>query len=584
MHRKIWKIRKRLLFLSAGMVLLAGLLYGCGEQVPAGGENVITGNREETGEAKGEEDKAQLEEVELEQLARGEVQMSVKDLADYASGTAMLDEDAPEQMVYSLEMPQIPESDDAYLYLFATESYEDTEKVSGEPVAVWKKGRTSEVSFDYEEEYLFKLFVPTLLIKGKYVPVGTGIYLLNPEALADNQDDYPDMGSKKGVLLDPTMLGTKELTDLEVKHTIYNIPLSLIMGETTDENFPTIVYTYEGKDYYFNGQIISEYDGLFSYLASIGMCSTAVVLNDWNDAHMEMIHPKARNQKSGAYYYMFNTAEEEGIKELEAVASFLAGRYSDGKHGMVHNWVIANEINQFKTWNYMNTKDPVYYAQEFEKSLRIFYQAIKSRYANARVYFSVDHDWNSNGGNNRDYFNAKDLIAAFNDAATEHGNYDWGIAIHPYPEPLTRVNYWSSECDKTQEAEVLTIMNLNVLTDFLGQEEYLDRSGEMRSITITELGFSSKSGEKLQAAAFAYCYFIVDANPYIDAFILNRQTDAPEEVVSGLAFGLYEYDHSEKYLKEVFRYIDTDRAQEYMDFMLNILGAESLEEALSWAE
>jgi hypothetical protein len=54
--------------------------------------------------------------------------------------------------------------------------------------------------------------------------------------------------------------------------------------------------------------------------------------------------------------------------------------------------------------------------------------------------------------------------------------------------------------------------------------------------------------------------------------------------VSGLAFGLYEYNHSEKYLKEVFRYIDTDRAQEYIEFMLNILGAESLEEALSWAE
>ena len=45
------------------------------------------------------------------------------------------------------------------------------------------------------------------------------------------------------------MLGTKELTDLDVKHTIYNIPLSLIMGETTDEDYPTILYTYKGKDY-----------------------------------------------------------------------------------------------------------------------------------------------------------------------------------------------------------------------------------------------------------------------------------------------------------------------------------------------
>lgn len=578
MHKEIGKMKKKHLLLYTGAALLAGLLYGCGGNVPAGGEKVIT----ETTDDK--ESKTQSEKAVLEQLAKGDIKVSVDELKDYGSGKALMDEEEPEQMTYSLVMPQIPESDDGYFYLFTAECYEDIQEFSEEPTAVWEKGKTSEVSFDYEEEYLFRQFIPALLVEGRYVPAGRGVYLSNPEALAENQDPYPDIGSKKGVLLDPTMLGTKELTDLEVKHTIYNIPLSTFMGETTDEDYPTIVYTFEGKEYHFNGKVVNDYDGLFSYLETMGMCSTAVVLNDWNDAHMEMIHPKARNQKSGAYYYMFNTEEAEGVKTLEAVAEFLAQRYSSGEHGMVHNWVIANEINQFKTWNYMNTKDLAYYTQEFEKSFRIFYQAIKSKYANARVYFSVDHDWNSNHGSNKNYFNVKDLLAAFNDVARAHGNYDWGIAIHPYPEPLTRVNYWSSENDKTQDAEVLTIMNLSVLTDLLGQEEYLDTEGEMRSITITELGFSSRSGEKLQAAAFAYCYFIVDANPHIDAFILNRQTDAPEEVVSGLAFGLYEYNHSEKYLKEVFRYIDTDRAQEYTEFMLNILGAESLEEALSWAE
>lgn len=127
-------------------------------------------------------------------------------------------------------------------------------------------------------------------------------------------------------------------------------------------------------------------------------------------------------------------------------------------------------------------------------------------------------------------------------------------------------------------------MNLNVLTDMLSEEAYLDRAGEVRSVTITELGFSSGSGERLQAAAFAYCYYIVENNPYVDAFLMNRQTDAPEEVMAGLSFGVYEYDHSGKYIKDVFCYIDTDRAGEYMDFMLNILGADSLEEALSWAQ
>ncbi len=573
--------RAGLFLWTAGLLLAVLSLQGCGKEMPVTGESVET---ESIRENKEEDKSEDSEEINLKKLAQGDVQIPVQELADYASGRAFIEEEEPEKITYSLDMPQIPESDDAYLYLFARESYQEESVLSGRPVAIWGKGTDSQVTFPYDKSYLFRQFVPALLVNGKYVPAGGGVYLSNPEQLAENQEAYPDKGSKKGVLLDPTMLGTKELTDLEVKHTIYNMPLSIFMGETTDENYPTIIYPYEGKDYKFNGKVVSDYDGLFSYLTSLGMCSTAVVLNDWNENHLEMIHPKARNKNSNAYYYMFNTQEEEGIKELEAVASFLTERYSSGEHGMVHNWVIANEINQFKVWNYMKTKDPMYYAQEFEKAFRIFYQAAKSNYANARVYFSIDHDWNSNHGSNRDYFNARDLINAFNKAALAHGNYDWGIAIHPYPEPLTRVNYWSQKMDKTPRAEILTIMNLNVLTDFLKQESFLDTKGEVRSITITELGFSSKSGEKLQAAAFAYCYLIVDANPYIDAFILNRQTDAPEEMVSGLAFGVYEYDHSEKYLKQVFRDIDTERAAEYTEFLLNILGAESLEEALGWAE
>ncbi|MBP3476697.1 MAG: hypothetical protein J6K48_10310 [Lachnospiraceae bacterium] len=567
-------MRKAFLLLSVSMLLPAGLLYGCG----SGKEAVETGNIEE------KEDSALSMEKELERLTRGDVCLDAEKLENYASGFALCYEDVSEQMVYSLEMPQIPQSDDAYLYLFAMECYEDVQTLAGEPAASGLKGTDCEICFPYEEEYLFEQFIPALQIDGKYVSLGEGIYLSNPEALADNKEEYPEPDSKKGLLLDPTMLGTEELTDLGVKHAIYNIPLSIIMGDTTDETFPTIVYTYKGKSYHFNGAAINGYDGLFTYLTSMDMCSTAIVLNDWNDNYIEMIHPDARNKDSGAFYYMFNTAEEEGVKELEAVACFLTERYSSGEYGIVHNWVVANEINQFKTWNYMDTEDAAYYAQEFEKAFRIFYQAAKSNYANSRVYFSIDHDWYSNQGDSKEYFNARDLVEVFQDAAIQHGNYDWGIAIHPYPDPLTRVNYWSQEYDKTQNAPILSIMNLGVLTDFLKQEKYLDRKGEVRSIMITELGFTSVSGERLQAAAFAYCYYIVEANPYIDAFIMNRQTDAPEELLQGLAFGIYEYDHTEKYLKDVFSYIDTEEASEYTDFMLNILGAESLEEALGWAK
>lgn len=563
--------------LPLGVLVFAALLFACGnEELPVSTENV----GEKTGQAWTLDEHAQV----LDELTAGETILSAAELSDYAMDVSLVYDAETKKLRCSLAMPLIPSSDDAYLYLFSAEEWEeDADALKEEPVTRARKNRTWETAFPYRETYLFSRFIPALKIDDNFVRLGKSVYLSNPEALAENQEDYPALGSKKGLLLDPTMLGTPELTDLGVKHTIYNIPLSHIMGETADPTFPTITYTYRGKNYQFNGAAINGYDGLFKYLADMGMSATAVVLNDWNEEHLELIHPEARKQESGAYYYMFNTAEESGVRTLEAVASFLAERYSSGEHGMIHSWVIANEINQNRVWNYMDTRDVVHYTETFEKSLRIFYQAVKSHYAGGRVYFSIDHAWNSNEGDNKNFFNGKDVLEAFNAAALAHGNYDWGIAIHPYPEPLTRVNFWSQAYDKTRDAPHLSVMNLNVLTDMLSEDAFLDQSGEVRSVTITELGFSSGSGERLQAAAFAYCYYIVEANPYVDAFLMNRQTDAPEEVKAGLSFGVYEYDHTGKYIKDVFSNIDTDRAGEYTNFMLKILGAESLEEALSWA-
>lgn len=556
------------------VILLAlGIAFfqaGCGKVTPVTTENPMQ------------------EEMRIdEELTEGNISLSGQGLATYGSVKGCLLDEGRENVTLTLSMPDIPKSDDSMVYLFAFEIYEECDSADDfdrEPIASAKKSTESELKWTYENGQIFQQFVPALLLDGKYVPIASGICISNPEILADSSISIPQPESKKGLLLDPQMLNTPMLTDLDVKYAIYNIPLSHILGETSNADLPTITYEYKGKEYKFNGASIKGYDNLFKYLSDSGMNSTAIILNDWNDAYPELIHPLARNKEAGAYYYAFNTADEEGCMYLEAIASFLTERYSGKEYGLVSNWVIANEINQYRIWNYMDTDDINLYAAEFEKALRIFYNAAKSNYAEANVYFSIDHDWNNNDGDNKDHFNAKDILAAINDIARQKGNYDWGLAIHPYPDPLTKVNYWTETYDKTENASLLTLMNLSTVTDVLEKEEYLDRNGDVRSITVTELGFSSASGEKLQAAAFAYCYYIIEANPYVDAFIMNRQTDAMEEVRQGLAFGIYDLDQSPKYIFDTFKYIDTDEAQSHTEFMLNILGADSLEEALSWAQ
>ena len=524
------------------------------------------------------------EEKEVELDDEGMIVFNPDEAFTYGSNLSCTFDIPTQQVLFKIDFEAVPESDDDNLYLFEVATYEEEEDLQGkEPVATCAKSHENELSVDYERKYLFARFVPALLYEGEYVPVSYGQYISNPEVLAPNGDDYPDVGSKKGILLDAQTVGTDKLTDLNVKRIAYNIPISDILGESEDPEYPTIEFEYNGKTYNFNGYRIMAYDALFSYLTNEGYYITAIVLNDWNEDYPELIHPLSREKTEDSLYYAFNTEEEEGVRLMEAIALFLAERYSSEEHGIVYDWVIANEINQQTTWNYMATDDLYLYTEAFEKAFRTFYNAIKSRYANARVYFSIDHDWNDNYGHDDVFFNGRDLLYTFNDIALMGGNYDWGLAIHPYPNPLNRVNYWKSEYDMTENAELLTLMNMTSVTDVLTKDEFLDTNGEVRSIAITELGFTSLSGEKLQAAAFAYCYLIVDENPYIDSFMMNRQTDALEEIKTGLALGVYNRDLTPKYIAEVFKNIDTENREDYIPIILNILGANDIEEALSWA-
>ncbi len=85
-----------------------------------------------------------------------------------------------------------------------------------------------------------------------------------------------------------------------------------------------------------------------------------------------------------------------------------------------------------------------------------------------------------------------------------------------------------------------------------------------------------------QAAAFAYAYYIADSNPLVDALILSRQVDAPSEVRTSCAFGLWScrMDAGDQIIAAgrrkiwaVFRDIDKkDKTLEATEFAKPIIG------------
>lgn len=485
---------------------------------------------------------------------------------------------------YTINFTSIPKSDDLLIYLYELANYENESFLEEKkPVASAYKNYIITISLPYESPRLFSRFVPVISIDGSLYPLSYGQFITNPEAIANNTTDYPDIVSKKGILLDPLTIDQKELTDLNVKRVVFNIPLSFIMGETENDKFSTISFDYLGQTYFFDEYKLAGFDSTFKYLTDNNYHVTAIVLNDWNTTYPEIIHPLSRKKTSRSMYYAFNTEEETGVRVMEAAALFLADRYSGNKYGLIHDWVIANEINQQKVWNYMATNDLDLYVESFEKSFRTFYNAIKSNYSNARVYFSIDQDWNNNGGYNSHYFNGKDLLNKLNETAKKGGNYDWGLSIHPYPSPLYNTRFWQNHYDKSENAGVVTPMNLSAITDYMAKQELLDTNGNVRQIGVTELGFSSRAGEKNQAAAFTYCYEIIENNRYINSFLMNRQTDTKDSLRSGLALGIYNPDYSPKYIADAFSNIDGPGKNKYISEMLEIIGAKTLEEALDWA-
>lgn len=478
----------------------------------------------------------------------------------------------------------IPKSDDKYYYLFALNTYDTAISEDSNYVARdYKDNETvlfTSLNYNTSSSRLFKKFVVAVKKDGKYVPVSTPKYITNPEAIARYTSVFQEPASIKGLLVDPNRLRGSELDDLGVKQAAYNIPVARLLGLTTSAAYPSIQYTYNGKTYTFNGQVVAEYDLVFSTLTAKGITTTAIILNNYSSSYPQLIHPQARRGGS-APYYMFNGAEESGVEYMAAIGSFLAERYSDTRHGKISNWIIANEINARKEWNYMAHTDIETYVEEFAKGFRVFYNAIKSVSSSARVYISLDQQWDRNIKNNTNY-DGRDILDVFNNNITEKGNIDWGLAQHPYNVPLTEARIWKSSkyVEHNPGTSMMTMENIEVLINYLRQEHFLDSNGQVRSILISELGYTSTAGEAMQAAAFAYAYYKMEAYDEIDGFLLNRQTDAGEEVAQGLAFGLNHGGGGQKQIYTVFKYIDTPQHAQYTEFAKGIIGISSWSEII----
>lgn len=438
-------------------------------------------------------------------------------------------------------------SDDGVLHLYAQETYQSG--AQGVEVAQAPVG-TARFAFPLNKNTassnLFKKFTIVAIKNGVPVPVSNSVYITNPEAAATHTTARRD-GGIKGMLPSAQLMHGSNLADMGIKQVTYN----LLLGRIT--NGGGISYTYNGKTYQFNSRYISEYDFVVKRMNQQGIQVTFIILNDLG-ADATLLHPLSRTGVA-ANYYALNAADQAGVEKLEAVASFLAQRYSNTGNGTVDNWIVGNEVNARQMWNYMAVSDVNVYAAEYAKAFRILYNGIKSENGNAQVYVATDQQW-AKASNAKQYFGSRPFLVAFNDYVRAEGNIDWRLASHPYNVPLYDPNNWTPTGYAThdQSSRYVTMQNIDVITDFLSQPELLSPSGKVRTVKLSEVGYTSSAGEEQQAIAVTYAYLQAVSNKYVDGLILSRELDDAGEIAQGLAVGMIGVNGQHKLAYEYYKH------------------------------
>lgn len=469
---------------------------------------------------------------------------------------------------------------DEKLYLFEEPMYQ--KDITGSPIADVKKEDTFEFSVPLnnntaQSKLYSKFFVGMKFRDGTYQALSDGYFITNPEALAENQSSYPQARSKKGLLTD-TVFGT-DIEELGLSYTNVNI----IMNELI--NGSGYSYTYNGKTYQYSSNCIAKLDQTLLMYDRNNIIVNAILLWQPDQNPHSFGYPGA-NASIGAYHG-WNVVSKEGIECISAALHFLGERYgrSDHAYGHIASWTVGNEVNADTSWNYTGHQSAPDYAYIYTNMMRITSQAVKSSCAHARIFMSLDMYWHGVSGGTR--YDGKELIDYVNTYMKAEGDIEWGVAFHPYGNPLTEAEWWNDNATFNENAIFISMENISVLTGYLCKNGLRNPDGSVKHVILAEQGYTSHSFnqgnvEWKQAAALAYAYYVTEANPYIDAFIAMREVDAKPEADAGIHQGLWYNDENKAWCTfakkpawTVWKYIDTNQSFAYTDSLASLVGLSS---------
>ena len=495
----------------------------------------------------------------------------------------------------------------------------------GELICEYPCGKTAEVTFDrYKISGEDNLYAKYYLVQDGEILVGP-IYATDIHSVRSIAPF--EQATKKGLTLEDE--STIDLAlEMGASNTVINMDLCTLIITNEDENgnpvdnsrrSDVIEFESNGETFYFNADYVALQDRLISQYSRNGINVTLILIawaKTWTDDYPDplMYLDKASDNRQTM---AFNTSTERGRAYWTAAMEFMASRYSvSANRGLVNKYVIGNEIDYTYDWYLLeplkvngkyNRTEFNTFMEEYARTFRLANMAVKKSNSEAKVLISFTHNWavncydsyNCNGEQIRYVSYApKKILDWMNVYEKGRGDYDWGLAVHPYPvgTDASKPTYSEPNLKGTLgqadpitgrlTSPWITASNLELYQLYLEQPE-ARYNGETRSVSITEACICSlnektydpevyKRSTYEQAASVAQYYYRAACIDVIEDIAYFQPHDQ-----STYKLGLMTQRGVIKPVYSVWKYVDTNKTFNYANKYLKYIDPSYIEKGVA---
>ncbi len=400
------------------------------------------------------------------------------------------------------------------------------------PVSQSKAGAEMEFSLplsDGARTMLYSSFVLAVFDREMgYIPLCDAKCIENPEALAKNKKDYPVYSSIKGL----SIVSSSEAVAMGTKHTVLRIAIEDFLLPEVAEG--AVSYIFDGTPYYYSAERMAELDYKVKALSGAGIeiifeISLGESYEDLPAALSLLASKQTPIPDGGEMAESFAVSVDDGAayRYMAAFFEMLAERYTrdDGKYGFAAAYIIGNGANS----SLDDARTLSERAASYGKLLRIAATALRSKYAEGKVFASIDNKWNlpnseetPEGGitdpaapvAQREFFGGAEFLTALEKSLESLGFYDYGVALIPNSAEEDSDITNDALATDSKDTEILSYKNLSVARAHIGKEKEL----------ILYRCEIPSSDEAIMARSYAYAYMMAMKND-VSAFIYNGQWD-----------------------------------------------------------